>query len=61
MATVQGDASGLHVLVADERSAYSWRTAVTLGDPGVETTQWVGQGPGLARASSAPSERMRLR
>jgi hypothetical protein len=44
MATVQGDASGLHVLVADERSAYSWRTVATLGDPGVETTQWVGQG-----------------
>ena len=44
VATVQGDAAGLHVLVADEGSAYSWRTAATLGDPGVETTQWIGQG-----------------
>jgi hypothetical protein len=44
VATVQGDASGLHVLVADERSAYSWRTVATLGDPAVETTQWIGQG-----------------
>ena len=44
VATVQGDAAGLHVLVASEKSAYSWRTVATLGDPGVETTQWIGQG-----------------
>jgi hypothetical protein len=44
VATVQGDASGLHVLVANEKSAYSWQTVATLGDPGVETTQWIGQG-----------------
>lgn len=41
--TVQGDAAGLHVLVADEASGYQWRTAATLGDPGVETSQWIGQ------------------
>ena len=44
VATVQGDGNGLHVLVADEASAYSWRAVVTLGDPGVDTTQWIGQG-----------------
>src|SRR5579871_14411 len=44
VATVQGDGSGLHVLVADEASAYSWRTVATLGDPGVDTNQWIGQG-----------------
>lgn len=44
VATVQGDAAGLHVLAAAEKSAYSWRTVATLGDPGVETTQWIGQG-----------------
>jgi hypothetical protein len=41
--TVQGDASGLHVLVADEASGYQWRTVATLGDAGVETSLWIGQ------------------
>lgn len=41
--TVQGDASGLHVLVADEASGYQWQTAATLGDAGVQTSLWIGQ------------------
>jgi hypothetical protein len=41
---VQGDASGLHVLVASESSGYAWKTIATLGDPGVETSQWIGTG-----------------
>jgi hypothetical protein len=40
---VQGDESGLHVLVADEASGYGWQTVATLGDPGVETSGWIGQ------------------
>lgn len=42
--TLQGDAAGLHVLVADEKSGYTWRTVATLGDAAVETSQWIGQG-----------------
>jgi hypothetical protein len=41
--SVQGDASGLHVLAATESSGYAWRTVATLGDAGVDTTQWIGQ------------------
>jgi hypothetical protein len=41
---VQGDQSGLHVLVATESSGYAWRTVANLGDPGVETSQWIGHG-----------------
>ncbi|HEX4831650.1 MAG TPA: hypothetical protein VH478_11225, partial [Trebonia sp.] len=44
VATLQGDGDGLHVLVATEASAYSWQTVATLGDPGVDTSQWIGQG-----------------
>lgn len=44
VAIVHGDAAGLHVLVADENSGYSWHTVATLGDPAVDTTQWIGQG-----------------
>ena len=41
--TVRGDSSGLHVLVAEEASGYQWRTVATLGDPGVQTSLWIGQ------------------
>jgi hypothetical protein len=41
---MHGDESGLHVLVASESSGYAWRTVATLGDPGVETSQWIGTG-----------------
>src|SRR5450755_1568546 len=41
--TVSGDATGLHVLVADESDGYAWRTAATLTVPGTDTTQWIGQ------------------
>jgi hypothetical protein len=41
--TVQGDESGLHVLLADESTGYAWQTIATLGDPGVETSMWIGQ------------------
>ncbi|MCW6005589.1 SGNH/GDSL hydrolase family protein [Micromonospora sp. CPCC 205371] len=41
--TLAGDASGLHVLVADRDEAYRWRVAVTLAEPGLETDKWIGQ------------------
>jgi lysophospholipase L1-like esterase len=41
--SVAGDATGLHVLVADEASGYAWRTAATLTVRGTDTTEWIGQ------------------
>jgi hypothetical protein len=41
--TSDGDASGFHVLVADAKDGYTWRTAATLTELGSETSQWVGQ------------------
>ncbi|MHC5903924.1 golvesin C-terminal-like domain-containing protein [Streptomyces sp. S6] len=43
MVTYDGDATGFHVLVADAAHAYTWRTAATLSEPGVETDRWIGQ------------------
>jgi hypothetical protein len=40
--TTRGDATGLHVLVAEARTGYTWRTAATLAEPGLEADQWVG-------------------
>ncbi|MFJ2952457.1 SGNH/GDSL hydrolase family protein [Streptomyces sp. NPDC087226] len=40
--TTSGDARGLHILVANARSGYGWRTAATLSEPGFETDQWIG-------------------
>ncbi|MCG5448594.1 golvesin C-terminal-like domain-containing protein [Micromonospora hortensis] len=37
-----GDADGLHVLVADAREGYRWRTAATLSEPGFDTDRWIG-------------------
>ena len=41
--TTIGDDNGLNVLVADSSSAYQWRTAASLSEPGVDTPQWIGQ------------------
>ncbi|MFE5539412.1 GDSL-type esterase/lipase family protein [Streptomyces sp. NPDC056519] len=40
--TTSGDGRGFHLLVADGKSGYTWRTAVTLNEPGIETDQWIG-------------------
>ncbi|MEV5508239.1 hypothetical protein [Streptomyces orinoci] len=40
--TTAGDATGFHVLVADANAGYTWRTAATLSEPGLETDQWIG-------------------
>ncbi|MFE5795742.1 GDSL-type esterase/lipase family protein [Streptomyces sp. NPDC056503] len=36
------DAAGFHLLVADEKSGYTWRTAATLSEPGFDTDLWIG-------------------
>ncbi|WP_204343307.1 hypothetical protein [Micromonospora terminaliae] len=40
--TTAGDADGLHLLIADESSGYTWRTVATLSEPGFEADQWIG-------------------
>lgn len=40
--TTSGDASGFHLLVADKKNGYSWRTAASLSEPGFDTDQWIG-------------------
>src|SRR5262245_58001486 len=42
MWTTSGDATGFHLLVAEARTGYAWRTAATLKQPGVEADQWIG-------------------
>jgi hypothetical protein len=37
-----GDAAGFHLLVAEARTGYTWRTAATLVEPGFPAGQWVG-------------------
>ncbi|KAA2251425.1 hypothetical protein F0L68_37060, partial [Solihabitans fulvus] len=40
--TTNGDATGFHVMVAEARTGYSWRTVATLSQPGVDADQWIG-------------------
>jgi hypothetical protein len=40
--TTDGDSTGLHLLVADAASGYTWRTAATLAEPWLETDRWIG-------------------
>ncbi|MEV0353225.1 hypothetical protein AB0H88_46365 [Nonomuraea sp. NPDC050680] len=40
--TTSGDGDGLHVLVAEEKDGYAWRTVATLSEPGFEADQWIG-------------------
>lgn len=39
-----GDTDGLHVMVADGRTGYRWRTAATLREPVADADQWIGNG-----------------
>jgi lysophospholipase L1-like esterase len=41
--TGSGDETAFHLLVADARHAYQWRTVASLAEPGVVTDQWLGQ------------------
>jgi hypothetical protein len=40
--TTTSDSAGLHLLVADARNGYSWRTAATLVEPGLDADEWIG-------------------
>jgi hypothetical protein len=40
--TTSGDGAGFHVLAADARDGYTWRTVTTLAEPGFEADQWIG-------------------
>ncbi|AUG78594.1 hypothetical protein CFP65_3814 [Kitasatospora sp. MMS16-BH015] len=40
--TTSGDADGFHVLTADAKAGYGWRTAATLKEPGFDADQWIG-------------------
>jgi hypothetical protein len=40
--TTSGDATGFHVLVADARDGYQWRTAASLSEPGFDADAWIG-------------------
>ncbi len=40
--TTSGDATGFHVMVAEEKKGYGWRTAATLSEAGFETDAWIG-------------------
>lgn len=42
--SLEGDATGLHLLVADQSKAYEWSTLATLVEPGFATDRWVGNG-----------------
>ncbi|WP_406336470.1 SGNH/GDSL hydrolase family protein [Streptomyces sp. NBC_00203] len=40
--TTSGDGTGFHVMVADEKNGYAWKTAASLSEPGFETDTWIG-------------------
>jgi hypothetical protein len=40
--TLAPDADGLHVLTADSKNAYAWRTVTTLSETGFDTDLWIG-------------------
>ncbi|MFJ3793989.1 hypothetical protein [Kitasatospora sp. NPDC090091] len=40
--TTTGDAEGFHIMVADAKDGYGWRTAASLSEPGFDTDMWIG-------------------
>lgn len=42
LVVTRGDATGLHLLAADESAGYAFRTVASLSEPGVETDRWIG-------------------
>ncbi|MFG3554804.1 hypothetical protein ACGGAQ_10450 [Micromonospora sp. NPDC047557] len=40
--TTTGDSNGFHLLVAEARTGYTWRTAATLVEPTISSEQWIG-------------------
>ncbi|MFJ2598656.1 golvesin C-terminal-like domain-containing protein [Streptomyces erythrochromogenes] len=37
-----GDAAGFHLLVADKKAGYGWRSAASLSEPGFDADMWIG-------------------
>ena len=40
--TTDGDSTGLHLMVAEAGTGYTWRTVATLAEPWIETDRWIG-------------------
>ncbi|WP_431973949.1 SGNH/GDSL hydrolase family protein [Micromonospora haikouensis] len=40
--TTAGDSRGFHLLVAEARTGYTWRTVATLAEPTIASEQWIG-------------------
>ncbi|WP_214327016.1 GDSL-type esterase/lipase family protein [Nonomuraea sediminis] len=40
--TTSGDSTGFHLLTADSKSGYTWRTVASLAEPGFDTDRWIG-------------------
>ncbi|MFJ9483513.1 Tat pathway signal protein [Streptomyces mirabilis] len=40
--TAAADSDGLHLLVADSKTAYTWKTAAVLAEPGMPADTWIG-------------------
>lgn len=40
--TTSGDADGFHILTADQKDGYAWKTAATLSEPGFDADAWIG-------------------
>jgi hypothetical protein len=40
--TTSSDAEGFHILVADKKDGYTWRTAASLAEPGFDADMWIG-------------------
>lgn len=40
--TTTGDRTGFHFLVAEAKTGYTWRTAATLSEPGLDADAWIG-------------------
>lgn len=42
MWATSSDADGFHLLAAEARNGYAWRTVATLSEPGFDTDMWIG-------------------
>ncbi|MFB6553249.1 SGNH/GDSL hydrolase family protein [Streptomyces sp. NPDC056405] len=40
--TTSSDAQGFHILTADKRDGYAWKTAASLSEPGFDADAWIG-------------------
>lgn len=40
--TTSSDAQGFHILTADKKTGYTWKTATTLSEPGLDADAWIG-------------------